>query len=158
VYAAEIAAFDGTDIEDVRPHDSIASLIGRVTAGAWWPGPTVVVAAARRGASSSATHGPLIDGSSGVVMIRLVDSQATVATAAHELAHALAGVDHGHDAVYRRAYLDVIAEITNVDDADRRGELHVVQLAESFARAGLDVGERAWPPPPGMLGRHAIAL
>jgi hypothetical protein len=158
VYAAETAAFDGTDLEDVRPHDVVASLIGSVTGGQWWPGPSVVVVPARRGTLSSATHGPLIEHSTGVVMIRLVESQATIATAAHELAHALAGVVHGHDDMYRRAYLDVIDEITNLDAAHRRGDLHVRQLAEAFADAGLTVGERTWPPPPGTASGHVIAL
>ena len=90
------------------------------------------------------------------MLIRFAASQATVATAAHELAHALAGVAHGHDEVYRRAYLDVVEVITNLDPTDRRGEIHVRQLAEAFAAAGLRLGPRSWPAPPDSAG--AIAL
>lgn len=157
VYAAELAAFDGTDLEAVRGVEPIASVVSRLTSGSWWTGPAVEVVAARRDASSSSTHGPLVSQTSSTAVIRLSSAQATVATAAHELAHALAGVGHGHDHVFRRAYLDVVAVITNLDPTDRRSVLHVQQLADSFAAAGLDIGERAWPPPdPSIV--EAIAL
>ncbi len=81
----------------------------------------------------------------------------TVATAAHELAHALAGTGHGHDAVYRRAYLDVVRVITNLDSTDRRRDLHVDQLRVAFGAAGLAVGERSWAAPTDGTG-SAIAL
>jgi hypothetical protein len=157
VYGCELAAFDGTDLEDVRPYDEIAAVVQRLVGDAWWPGPPVKVETARRGAESSATHGPVTTGSRGSsVLIRLAVSQATVATAAHELAHALAGVAHGHDDVYRRAYLDVIEVITNLDPTDRRGATHVHQLADAFAAARLSIGPRSWPAPPDSGG--AIAL
>jgi hypothetical protein len=157
VYGCEQAAFDGTDLEDVRLFADIAAVVHRVIDGGWWPGPSVRVEAARRGAGSSATHGPVVRGvGESSVAIRIAAAQATVATAAHELAHALAGVAHGHDAVFRRAYLDVIELITNLDPTDRRGETHVHQLADAFASAGLSVGARAWPAPPDPAG--AIAL
>ncbi len=157
VYAAEITAFDGTDLEEVRSHGEIVSLIDRVTSGSWWPGPRLTVVRSRRGAESSATHGPPTELSSGAVTVRLVATQATVATAAHELAHALAGVGHGHDEIFRRAYLDVVAVITNLDSSDRRHDVHVGQLSDAFAAAGLRVGERAWLPPGDSSGQ-AIAL
>ena len=59
VYGCELAAFDGTDLEDVRPYDRIATVVQRLVGDAWWPGPSVSVEAARRGAESSATHGPV---------------------------------------------------------------------------------------------------
>jgi hypothetical protein len=157
VYGCELAAFDGTDLEDVRSFDEIVAVVQQLVGGGWWPGPSVSVEAARRGAESSATHGPVTTGSRGSsVLIRFAAAQATIATAAHELAHALAGVAHGHDEVYRRAYLDVVEVITNLDPTDRRGETHVHQLAEAFAAARLSVGQRSWPAPPGSSG--AIAL
>ncbi|MET0910414.1 MAG: hypothetical protein ABWZ99_13185 [Ilumatobacteraceae bacterium] len=150
VYACEIAAFDGTDLEAVQPFDDVAELIGRVTSGPWWPGPIVRVEVARRGAVSSGAHGPV--GGGGSVTVRLAPGQATTATAAHELAHALAGVGHGHDPLYRCAYLDVIRVITNIDPTDRRGDIHVRQLADAFASAGLSVAERRWPSPDPSVG------
>jgi hypothetical protein len=152
VYACELAAFDGTDLEAVRPVAEIAELIGRVTTTSWWPGPTVRVEAARRGASSSGTHGPVGGGGSMPVTVRVAHGQATAATAAHELAHALAGVGHGHDPLYRRAYLDVIRVITNIDPTDRRGDVHVRQLADAFASAELTIALRRWPPPDPSVG------
>ena len=66
-------------------------------------------------------------------------------------------MDHGHDDVFRRAYLDVVAMGTNLDPLDRRGTIHVDQLADAFASAGLALAERRWPPPDaGTVG--AIAL
>ncbi len=156
VYAAELAAFDGTDLEEVIGFGRVASLLASVTEGSWWPGPVTVVRRARRDAGSSSTRCAV--SSAGVsTVIRLADLQATVATGAHELAHALAGVDAGHGACFRVAYLDVIAIVTNVEPTDRRRTLHVDQLAAAFAAAGLSVGSRRWPaPPPSTTG--AIAL
>ena len=152
VYACEIAAFDGTDLEAAQPFADIVELITRVTSGAWWPGPAVRVEAARHGALSSGTNGPVSGGGGAPVTIRLAARQATMATAAHELAHALAGVGHGHDPLYRCAYLDVVHVITNIDPTDRRGEVHVRQLADAFASAGLTVAGRRLPPPDPSVG------
>lgn len=154
VYAAESAAFDGTDLEEVIEVDRVLAVMRIVTAGGWWPGGPVGSRAARSDARSSATRCGLEDGS--VASITIAGAQATIATAAHELAHALAGVAHGHDARYRRAHLDVVKAITNVDRVSGRGMLHVDQLAVAYAAAGLDIGDRDWPSPPQRGG--AIAL
>ena len=143
VYAAELAAFDGTDLELVVGAERLAAVVDRLTAGEWWPGPVVAVRPARSDARSSSTR----CAASGAT-IRLADNQTTVATAAHELAHALAGVGAGHDGRFRAAYLDVIAVVTNLDPTDRRGPLHVDQLAEAFAAHRLLVGPRNWPEAP----------
>jgi hypothetical protein len=153
VYAAEQAAFDGTDLESVQPVEVVVSAIDAVTSGAWWPGPAVRVASTRRDARSSSAR--VVDHSA--TEIRLSREQMTVATAAHELAHALAGPAAGHGAQFRAAYLDVVAVITNIDPLDRRHHLHVEQLGAAFRDAGLRVGERRWPPPPEATGT-AIAL
>lgn len=156
VYACELAAFDGTDLEDGRPFEEVERLIRSITQGSWWSGPVVTARRARAGTVSSATAGSP-GRADAPIDIRLADGQCTVATAAHELAHALAGVGHGHDDVFRRAYLDVVAMVTNLDPLDRRGVIHVDQLAAAFAAAGLIVAERRWPPPDaGTVG--AIAL
>ena len=89
--------------------------------------------------------------------IRLAGAQTTVATAAHELAHTLAGVAAGHGPVFRMAYLDVIAVITNADSTDRRHALHVGQLARALDEDELSVGDRRWPQPPTST-TSAIAL
>lgn len=153
VYAAEAAAFDGTDLESLRPFADIAAAISAVVEGAWWPGISVRVVAARRDAASSSAR--RVDGDTTV--IRLATEQLTLATAAHELAHALAGPAAGHSSVFLAAYLDVIAVITNLDSRDRRHLLHVDQLREAFVAAGLAVGRRQWPAPDGRTGT-AIAL
>lgn len=148
VYAAEIAAFDGTDLEHVVSVDIVARLIDRVVRHAWWPGGSVTTRPMRSDARSSVTR-CVVDGpAGGAVQIGISSTQATAATAAHELAHAVAGVDHGHDATFRRAHLDVVSVMTNVDRAGGRGALHVDQLRRAYDSAGLVVGGRAWPAPP----------
>lgn len=153
VYAAEAAAFDGTDLESVRPFAEVASVISVVVGGAWWHGIPVRVVAARRDASSSSAS----CGEGETTVIRLAAEQTTIATAAHELAHALAGPAAGHSAVFLAAYLDVVAVITNLDSRDRRHHLHVDQLRKAFDVAGLSVGRRQWPAPPEGIDT-AIAL
>lgn len=153
VYAAEAAAFDGTDLELVRSFDEVSSVIAAVVEGHWWPGTPVRVVAARRDAASSSAR----EHADASTMIRLAAEQTTIATAAHELAHALAGPGAGHSPVFLAAYLDVVAVVTNLDFRDRRHWLHVDQLRNALAAAGLVVGARAWPPPPEASGT-AIAL
>ncbi|WP_040495481.1 hypothetical protein [Ilumatobacter nonamiensis] len=155
VYAAELSAFDGTDMEAVVGRDAVARAIERVLNGPWWPGGSVSVRSMRSDARSSVARCSGGDGA-GVIDIGISEAQATLATGAHELAHALAGIDHGHDAVFRRAHLDVVSVITNTDRATGRGRLHVDQLRQAYAAAGLATGERAWPEPPQTGG--AIAL
>ena len=155
LYAAELSAFDGTDLEDVRSFEQVRSLIEAVAADPWWPSGGVVVRAARSDAHSSSARCAASGGGPGA--IRLAASQTTIATAAHELAHVLADQAHGHGALYRRAYLDVVWVITNIDSTDRRLGLHVDQLTEAFSAAGLEVAPRRWPAPPAGTG-SAFAL
>ncbi len=61
VYAAEVAAFDGTDLEEVRPFETIEALLRRVIASAWWPGGSVDVLRARADAVSSTTRCGMAD-------------------------------------------------------------------------------------------------
>ena len=153
LYAAEAAAFEGTDLELVRSFDEVSAVVAAAVDGPWWPGGAVRVVAARRDAASSSAR----DRAGGGTEIRLAVAQTTIATAAHELAHALAGPAVGHSAVFLAAYLDVVAVITNLDSRDRRHRLHVDQLRDAFAAADLVVGERTWPPPP-EAADTAIAL
>ncbi len=143
-YLAESMAFDGTDLDTPRPLGELVGIADRVTGGGWWPGPAVAVAAARSDARSSSAA--TTDGRT--VTIRLSTPQRTVATVVHELAHALAGVGAGHDAVFRRAVLDVVGVVTNLDSTDRRRRLHVDALRAAYADVGLEVGDRHWPAPP----------
>jgi hypothetical protein len=153
LYAAEVAAFDGTDLESVMPFAEVAAVVDAVAGGAWWPAGPVRVVAARRDARSSSAH--RVEDSTTV--IRLSAEQSTIATAAHELAHALAGPGAGHSPLFLAAHLDVVAVITNRDSIDRRHDLHVGQLRDAFEAAGLVVGRRRWPAPPESLSA-AIAL
>ena len=156
LYAAELAAFDGTDLEQLQPFATIRAVLQQVIGGAWWPAGPVDVRKTRVDAGSSSTRCT----ASGVgtrATISLAAPQMTLATAAHELAHVLAGPDRGHDAVYRRAYLDTVRVMTNTDPTDRRMGLHVDQLSGAFAAAGLAVGARSWLAPADGTG-SAFAL
>ena len=157
MYAAELAAFDGTDLEAVVGIDAVGEAVRSVVRADWWPHGDIEVREMRSDARSSVTRCSSNDGAA--VDIGIARPQATVATGAHELAHALAGVRHGHDAVFRRAHLDVVQAITNLDRLSGRGMVHVEQLARAYAAADLVVGERAWPPPPlGWSDRPVIVL
>lgn len=139
VAAAEAAAFGGTDVDEPVGRDALGALVSAVADGPWWArsgAAAVVVTTPRRGTRSSSAR---LRSGPGAVEIRLSEDQLTVATAAHELAHALAGVDHGHDAVFRSAYVDVVAVLA---DAAAAGA-----LTDAFATFGLPVAPRSWPPP-----------
>ena len=137
VYAAEEATFGGTDVDEPL---TLARLVAQATAvagGTWWQscrGPRVDVIMARAGALSSsartACHG---------VVVRLASGQLTTVTLAHELAHALAGVDHGHDARFRAAHVDVVAVLGGGPLADG--------LRRTYVGHGIPPGARAWPSP-----------
>lgn len=154
VYAAERAAFDGTDLETRVSLDRLVALADRVTGGDWWPSAPVVVRASRSDARSSTTRCRITEVGAHHE-IRLAVEQMTMATLAHELAHVVAGVGAGHGPRFRAAYLDVVAVLTNLDPTDRRRDLHVSQLVDAFAAAALAIANRGWPAPP---STGAIAL
>lgn len=136
LYAAELAAFDGTSYEAIAPFDELLDLAGRVTAAPWWPHGHVDVLAARSDAASSSTR----QRGSAQPVVRLAAGQSTPATLLHEIAHVLAGVSAGHGPRYRRAYLDVVGFCW--------GDAAVRWLRAEFDAARLAVGERDWPMPP----------
>ncbi len=156
LYAAEFAAFEGTDLEQQRPFAELQELTEAVVAGEWWPGPKVTLRRSRADARSSSTRCSL-DAGHDHATIRLAAGQMTTSTVAHELAHALAGITAGHGDIFRAAYLDMVAALTNTVSSDRRRDLHVGQLRDAFLAAGLQVGNRRWPPPPPSTA-GAIAL
>jgi len=86
LYAAELVAFDGTDLEMPLGHDVVAAQMWAVVTGKWWPGPAVEIRRARADALASSTRTCVESGIGSPVVIRLADEQTTVATAAHELA------------------------------------------------------------------------
>ena len=136
-YAAEDAAFGGTDLDREVELDELRAVAARVTTSDWWGacgGPPVAVDLARAGAHSSSAR----DGGGGVA-IRLAAGQRTAGTLAHELAHALAGVAHGHDATFRAAVLDVAAMVAGAPTA--------AGLADAYEQLAVPAGRRAWPAP-----------
>jgi hypothetical protein len=142
VYAAELAAYEGTELESVVGFDELAALADRVMSEAWWPGGRVPVRRARSDARSSATR------HASRAVIHLAAPQMTPATLVHELAHVLAGVGAGHGALFRRAHVDLATFAFRSD----RGRW----LAEAYAGAGLSLGTRRWPQPPLVTARVAL--
>lgn len=136
VYAAEVAAFEGTAHESPLPLGDLQALASIATGAAWWPCGPIEVVAARSDASSSSTRQR--DGAPPV--IRLAAPQMTAATVVHELAHALAGVGHGHDGRFRRAHVDLAGHLLGDEPAS--------WLIDAYASLGLPLGERAWSAPP----------
>jgi hypothetical protein len=149
VYAAEEAALGGTDLDRTVSFRDVQGLTAGVVAGAWWAScdaPTVSVVGARSDASSSSASS---DGRTGV-LIRLAPSQCTASTVAHELAHALAGIGHGHDGCFRAAHVDVVALLG--------GKQLSTMLAQSYRDHGVPPGDRAWPPPERGRGRDFVIV
>ena len=136
VYAAEIAAFEGTSYETITRLDELVALAADVTAGAWWPHGEIAVVAARRDARSSSTRQRPGDRP----VVRLAAPQMTPATVVHELAHVLAGIAAGHGPDFRRAHVD-LAGVAFGDEPSG-------WLSEAYRSMQLPLGARRWPSPP----------
>jgi hypothetical protein len=157
VYAAERAAFGGTLHEGQRPFEDLDQRLRAVTGSAWWPGPEVVLRAARADARRSSAverARPVARsrGSVAAVEIRLAVGQLDEATLCHELAHVLAGFRSGHDQRFRAAHVDVAHAVL--------GETAAGWLRAAYLDHGLGVGRRGWPAPDtsGVPGLGPIAL
>jgi hypothetical protein len=135
VYAAEIAAFDGTAHEAIAHFDELVELARRATMAPWWPRGDVPVVRARRDASSSSTR----QRGGAPPVVRLAAPQMTPATVVHELAHVLAGLPAGHGEVFRRAHVDLVGYLF--------GDAEATWLLDAYAAMGLAPGQRAWPAP-----------
>jgi hypothetical protein len=141
-YAAEDDAFGGTELDDEVGLGRLAAIAAGIAAGEWWRScgaPAVSVVAARTGARSSSAR-PAADGAG----VRIAAEQCNLGTLTHELAHALAGVERGHDARFRAAHVDVVAMA--VDAA------HAAALRGSYRDHGVPAGRRAWPAPVRVTG------
>jgi hypothetical protein len=140
VAAVEEAAFGGTDADVPIVREVLHGRIADVVEGPWWKacGPQVTVTTPRRSTRSSTARSRFAAGGE-PVEIRLAEDQLTVATVAHELGHALAGVGHGHGEMFRSAHVDVVALLCGAEVSRR--------LAEAYTAFELAVGTRAWPPP-----------
>lgn len=136
VYAAEIAAFEGTSYESIKPFDELLDLGTLITAAPWWPhGPIEIVPARSDAGSSSARQR-----GSGPPVVRLAAPQMTEATVVHEFAHVLAGLSDGHGTVFRRAHVDLIGFAF--------GDEPATWLVDAYRSMGLAPGDRRWSPPP----------
>ena len=136
VYAAEIAAFEGTSYESVAPLDQLLELGRLVTAASWWPHGDIEIVPARADASSSSAR----QRGAGTPVVRLAAPQMTPATVVHELAHVLAGLNDGHGAVFRRAHVDLTGFAF--------GDEPATWLVEAYHGMGLEPGVRRWLAPP----------
>lgn len=146
VYAAEVAAFEGTAHESLVSFAHLLALAAEITSAPWWPcGPVAVVPARVDAGSSSARQR-----SSGAPVVRLATPQLTLATLVHELAHVLAGVAAGHGPAFRRAHVDLAAHAL--------GDAPAGWLVDAYRSMGLDLGERTWPQPPRPPAGGPIAL
>lgn len=136
VYAAEIAAFEGTSYESVVDFDELLRIGHLVIGSTWWPhGPIDIVPARSDAASSSARQR-----GSDSPTIRLARPQQTPATVVHELAHVLAGLADGHGEVFRRAHVDLVGYAF--------GDVPATWLVDAYRDMGLRPGARRWPAPP----------
>jgi hypothetical protein len=146
VYAAEIAAFEGTSYEALTPFDELVALARVVTTANWWPRGEIPVVRARADASSSSARQRGEDRPT----VRLATPQMTPATLVHELAHVLAGVGSGHGPAFRRAHVDLAGYAF--------GGTEAVWVLEAYAAMRLAPGPRAWPQPPIRGGCGPLAM
>jgi hypothetical protein len=135
VYAAEIAAFEGTSYESLVTFDELAALAVSISSAAWWPHGQVSVVPARRDARTSSTR----QRGEAAPVVRLAAPQMTPATLIHELAHVLAGLAAGHGEVFRRAHVDLAGVAFGATEAS--------WLLDAYDAVGLPAGARAWPDP-----------
>ena len=136
VYAAEIAAFEGTSYETITDFDELAALARLITSASWWPRGDIPVMRARSDAGSSSAS----QRAGNRPTVRLAAPQMTPATLVHELAHVLAGVGSGHGSTFRRAHVDLAGYAF--------GETEALWLLDAYAAMQLDPGQRAWAQPP----------
>jgi hypothetical protein len=151
VYAAEEVAFGGTDATDDHDIAELAAAAAVLTAGEWWRsagGPHVRVVAARRSAGSSTARAEPVPGAA--VDVHVAAGQRTVATLAHELAHALAGVARGHDALFRAAHVDLTALLV--------GRAAALALTAAYRELGVPAASRAWPSPVRVTGDGFVVV
>jgi hypothetical protein len=137
VYAAEDAAFGGAEIDTVVAFAQLHSVGRRTIDGEWWSlagGPPVEVVRAPANALSSSARV-----CHSLPVVHIAAAQSTVSTLAHELAHVLAGVGHGHDELFRSAHVDMVAVLAGSGPAR--------QLERAYRDFGLAVARRPWPPP-----------
>jgi putative metallohydrolase (TIGR04338 family) len=146
VYAAEVAAFDGTSYESVVPFEHLVRMASDVTQAGWWPHGLVEVRRARADAGSSSAR----QRGSGRPVVRLAEPQMTPATVVHELAHVLAGIAAGHGAAFRRAHVDLAGAVF--------GPTEAMWLRQAYADVGLSLADRSWPEPPHRAPAGPIAL
>lgn len=140
VYAAEIAAFEGTSYEAVTAFETLVALGTTISGADWWPHGPIEVRRARSDASSSSAR----QRSGTAPVVRLAAPQMTSATLVHEFAHALAGVHAGHGPSFRRAHVDLVGYVF--------GDTEAGWLLDAYAAMDLAPGARSWPVPP---VRHA---
>jgi hypothetical protein len=136
VYAAEIAAFEGTSYESITEFAALVALARTITSADWWPGGEVPVVRARRDAGTSSAN----QRGGERPTVRLAEPQMTAATLIHEFAHVLAGVGSGHGPVFRRAHVDLAGYCF--------GETEAIWLLDAYAAMQLAPGARAWAQPP----------
>lgn len=136
VYAAEIAAFEGTSFESVTPFVELLELAALIVGAGWWPRGEIEVVPARADAGSSSTR----QRTGAAPVVRLAAPQMTPATVVHEFAHVLAEVGHGHDDVFRRAHVDLVGYAFGDEPAG--------WLLDGYAAMGLEPGRRSWDAPP----------
>lgn len=136
VYEAEQHAFYGALSEERLSFNVVLAVAGRVLNTAWWQNhsgtPDVTVRRARADAASSSFR-PMD------ATIRVADGQMTLATIAHELAHAFRP-HTGHTAEFRAAYIQLIRLICGDEPAG--------YLREEFAARNLPVAAGSVPDAP----------
>ncbi len=138
VYEAEDAAFLDTSYAERLGERGCRWLLDRLVSTPWWE-----VAAGSRPALLAARHDSARSTTAVAadrVEVRIGPGMDQAHVLSHELAHLVAGPETGHGPRFRTAHLDVATVLLGGHGTGR--------LAERYARGGLDLARRRWPPPP----------
>lgn len=138
VYEAEDAAFLDTSYAERVGERGCRWLVERLVATSWWVAAGVPIPALRAARIDSARSTTVLRHQGTELRIGPGMDQPHVLS--HELAHVLATPDEGHGPLFRSAHLDVATVLLGRHGAHR--------LGDGYARPGLPVAARRWPPPP----------
>ena len=138
VYDAEDAAFLDTSYAERLGERGCRWLLDKLVATPWWAA-AAGVSPVLRAARIDSTRSTTVVGE-GRLEVRIGPGMDQPHVLSHELAHLLASPEIGHAPLFRTAHVDVATVLLGRHGATR--------LAVRYARAGLAVAVRRWPPPP----------
>jgi len=138
VYDAEDAAFLETSYAERMGERGCRWLLDHLVALPWWSAAAGSLPLLRAARCDSARSTTVV--AEGRTEVRIGPGMDQPHVLSHELAHLVAPAGAGHGGLFRAAHVDVANVVL--------GTHGVARLTDFYARSGLVVAARAWPPPP----------